>query len=256
MTTTTREAGAPTLSTVSNAVEVMEALAGGPVTLRELAALTGLPRQTAYRIVRTLISHDWVRKESDSDRYRMTYRIWSLATQAFGQIDVRQDLREQVRRLARVGGETVHLAVYEDGEAVYIDKAEGSEPICTRTNLGSRAAAHAVSTGKVLLAFQDHAEQERVLGEELRAYTEDTVTDPARLRRQLAQITTRGYGTNSGEWRPGVGGIAVPILGPDATVLAALGFTGPADRVRARQDRLRQALEETARSYQKSLGAS
>lgn len=220
------------VSTLANGVAVVEALAGGHDTVRDIAAATCLNRQTTYRLLRTLVSLGWAVRDADADRYVVGPRLRGLLASATAtEQDVRDALSPALRELASVTGETMHLAIYDRGEVVYIDKADGLHPIRSYTQLGGRAPAYCVATGKVLLAFQPPAERQRVLFGELPSYTPRTFTEPRLLEPELAEIAETGVGYNRGEWRDGVGGVAVPVIGPDGTVLAALGISGPVDRV-------------------------
>jgi IclR family KDG regulon transcriptional repressor len=230
------------LSTLANGLRVVEILIGRWATMREIAAQCGLPRQTAYRIVSTLIAEGWV--DRDGDRYRAGPRLWSLAAQSFSFDDLRANHSSTVRGLAETFGETVHLAVYDRGSAVYIDKADGSNPVHSYTMLGGRAPAYCVATGKVLLSHAEPAAREAVLSGPLEQHTPLTLTDRAELRHELDRIRVEGHAVNRGEWRAEVGGLAIPIYSPFNEVVAAIGFSGPNERILPRVDELLLALRE------------
>ena len=235
------------LGTLANGVRVLEALAGQRLTLRQLAAAVGLPRQTTYRLVHTLCSVGWAERDPKSDTYGLTSELWALGIRSFTKTDLRDALSPIVRDLADRYGDTVHLSVYELGSAVYIDKSDGWQPIRSYTALGGRAPAYCVATGKVLLAYQPPSERTRVLQGELVRFTPLTRTDPQELSRELDQILEQGFACNEGEWREGVGGVAIPVRSLLGDVTAALGFSGPVDRILQRRVELVQALQEALR---------
>jgi DNA-binding IclR family transcriptional regulator len=234
------------LSTLANGLRVLEHLVERPMSMRELATAAALPRQTTYRIVATLIAEGWV--DRDGETYRASPRMWSLAAQSFSLTDLRDALSGTVRRLADEHGESVHLAVYDRGSVVYIDKADGSHPVGSYTVLGGRAPAYCVATGKLLLAYADATTLEQVIAQGLPQHSPLTLTQPDALRLELERVRVDGYAVNRGEWRLGVGGIAVPVLSPFNEVVAALGFSGPSDRILARLDELVLALREATGS--------
>lgn len=229
------------LTTLNRGLALLEALADGPRTARELAQKIDLPRQTAYRLAATLVSCGWVSLEPRTNTYALTRRAWSVATQADRSSDLVDAWHETVRSLAELG-DTVHLAVYEAGEVLYVDKAEGSHPVRAYTQLGGRAPAHCVATGKVLLAFASPTERERVLGGPLLRPTERSIADPRHLESHLAQISEDGFAVNIGEWRPDVGGIAVPVRSCNGSVVAAIGYSAPIERITSRREELLAAL--------------
>ncbi|TCP47836.1 IclR family transcriptional regulator [Tamaricihabitans halophyticus] len=232
----------PVLSTFSNGLRVIEELSGQRRGVRELAGAVGLNRQTTYRLLRTLVEAGWAERDPTTDTYALTSRLWALAAQSFEITDLRDMLSPAVNKLAETYGETVHLTIYEAGSVVYIDKADGSEPIRAYTVLGGRAPAYCVATGKVLLAYQPEAERERVLETPIAAFSPNTITDPGKLRAELDDIRERGYAVNRGEWRAQVGGIAIPVCSPLQDVVAALGFSGPVQRIMDNFDKLLGAL--------------
>ncbi|MFT4084847.1 MAG: IclR family transcriptional regulator [Nocardioides sp.] len=228
------------LGTLTNGLLVLERLLTRPMSVRELSEETGLARQTAYRIVATMMAARWVQREGE--HYRTSPRIWSLAAQSFSFVGLRDAHAETLRQLAQTYGESVHLAVYDSGSVVYIDKADGSHPVGSYTTLGGRAPAYCVATGKLLLAFAEANVVDEVIAAGLERHSPLTVTEPAALRFELAQVHRDGYAVNRGEWRLGVAGVAVPVRSPFNEVVAAIGFSGPSNRVLSRLDELVAAL--------------
>lgn len=233
------------LSTLANGLRVLEHLVDGDRTLRDIAAACGLPRQTAYRIVATLVAEGWA--DRDGSVYRASPRLWSLAAASFSFDDLRHRCSGTVRRLADEYGESVHLAVLDHGEVVYVDKADGSNPVGSYTTLGGRAPAYCVATGKLLLAHSQPAVVEAVIAGGLHRHTATTL-DEGGLRLDLEDIRLRGHSVNRGEWRDGVAGLAVPLRSPFGDVMAALGFSGPTERIFEQYDVLVMALREAAGS--------
>ncbi len=231
------------LTTLQRGLHVIEALADGPLTVRQISERIGLPRQNVYRIAVTLVEAGWVTTHPQSGAYSLTRRAWSIAHRSLDAGDLREMWAPTVRRLAATG-DTVHLAVYEAGEVVYIDKAEGKNPVRAYSQLGGRAPAHCVATGKVLLASLQPVDLDDLLDGPLISATPATIVDRAMLRKHLEGVRQRGFATNLGEWRRDVGGVAVPILSPTGTVVAALGFSAPLYRLKRNIHRHLTLLQE------------
>jgi DNA-binding IclR family transcriptional regulator len=140
--------------------------------------------------------------------------------------------REELKQLAAATGETAHYARYEAGFSVYIDKIDGSHPIRSYTRVGGRSPAYATATGKVLLAWQDPHEIDRVAAEAT-AFTRTTRVGIA-VTAEEKRVRAAGYAVNRGEWRAGVWGVAAPVFDADGAIAAALGISGPEHRVRPR----------------------
>ncbi|MFC5834812.1 IclR family transcriptional regulator [Nonomuraea insulae] len=233
-----RESDSAFLSTLANGLKVFEVLTEQRATLRALTEAVGLPRQTVYRIVHTLEVLGWVERRASDDTYAPTVRMWAIGARSHGATELRVQWANLVSRLAEKIGETVHLAVYDQGCSVYIDKRDGWHPIGSYTKLGGRSPAHCVATGKALLAHQPPWVPEQLLNAGLRHYTDTTITEPAALQAELEGVRRQGFAMNNGEYRAEVGGVAVPIRSPLGDVVAALGFSGPVDRIQDRKDEL------------------
>lgn len=234
--------------TLGSGIEVLLVLADGPIGLREMSNRLGLSRSKAYRLVHTLSHHGLVTRDT-GERYRLTTRLWEIGVRVIDEAGVKEAARAVVRRLSDAYGETVHLSIYENGEVLYIDKANGWHPISAYTRLGGRAPAYAVATGKALLAHQRAEEVAAVAGRGLIRFTSLTITDADALTAELQRIRLAGYAVNRGEWRDGVGGIGVVLRNQAGKVFAALGFSGPAERILERREELADALVDAASEF-------
>ncbi|WP_146135395.1 IclR family transcriptional regulator [Antricoccus suffuscus] len=232
------------MNTLSNGLGAVEVLADGRLTLRQLADALGLPRQTAYRIVHTMDLLGWLERRQSDDTYGLTTRLWGIGVRSHEATDLREIWAETVNRLGDQTGETVHLAVYDQGFSVYIGKHDGWHPIRSYTKLGGRSPAYCVATGKVLLAARPAEEITRLIHGDLTKFTATTMTEPSELRDELAKIRNEGHAVNSGEYRAEVGGIAVPIRSPLGDVIAAIGFSGPLERIQNKFAELLEALKK------------
>ncbi len=237
----------PYAQTLGRGIEMLILLADGPRSSRDLGEQLGLNRSTSYRLVQTLVHHGLVQRSSDGATYALTPRLWELGVRAIGPSEIRVAAGRAVRELCEKYGETVHLAIYDQGEVVYIDKADAWQPIGSYTRLGGRAPSYCVATGKALLAHQPEREIERCLEIGLERFTSHTLTDPDELRLALARIRRDGHAINHGEWRQDVAGLAVPLFDAVGTPVAALGFSGPAARLLERSVELLEALRHAVR---------
>jgi DNA-binding IclR family transcriptional regulator len=144
--------------------------------------------------------------------------------------------------------------VREGTEVLFIDRfAHCSTPLPAR--MGSRGPLHATALGKVLLAAAPDDVVERVLSGPLRAYTPYTVTDPHRLREQLATVRERGVAYADQERRLGIVGVAVPIRGPVGQVIAGIDIPGPRAVVLASQRKRELLLRQAAAEIERAIRA-
>jgi len=220
-------------TTVVKGLKVLEALAmsQGPRTLTDLASQCGMSKSNAHRLLRTLEACGYVSRATDGRRYEASLRLWQLGIRISARFDLRAIASPYLRELAAATQETAHLSVFDGIEAVFIDKADGIHAVRTYVNVGDRAPAYCSTSGKSMLAYQPEETVRRV-GAGLKRFTENTVTSLTRLRADLELIRQQGYSVTSGEWRPGVLGIATAIKSPAGQVVGAIGVAGPEDRMR------------------------
>lgn len=216
-------------TTVVKGLRVLEELVQSPESLgvAELANKCGWSRSNVHRLLQTLCALGYA--ESKDGRYRATLKVWSLGSQVISRVDVKALAMPVLQRLAAESGETVHLSIYENGQVVYVEKIESQHPVRAYTEIGGRAPAYCVATGKSLLAFQDPDEIDTVAGK-LVAFTANTIVSPDALRATLSEVRAGDYAVNRGEWRAQVSGVGAPIRNASNQVIAAIGVSGPTER--------------------------
>lgn len=222
-------------ATFLKGLSVIEALAVSeePCGVTELSKQLGLTKSNVHRLLQTLAARGYVRNCAGSGRYELTLKIWELGVAVVGRLDVKQIAGEYMEHLAQFSGETVHLSILERGEVVYVDKVDSPQPVRAYSRVGGRAPAYCVATGKAMLAYASN----NVLDEvslKLKPYTSQTIVSPTELKAELARIREAGYAINKGEWREGVCGVAAPIRDARANVIAAIGISGPVERLKPR----------------------
>jgi DNA-binding IclR family transcriptional regulator len=217
---------------LERALDILEFLVAQPSPrgLTELADRVGGPKATMHRLLATLQERGYVTQDQPTGRYAAGLRCFELGSQWAANLDLRKIAAPHLAELNETTLETVHLAVYDEGEVVYVEKLESRHPVVAVSRLGRRCPATCVATGRALLAFQDQAEIDQVISGPLPAYTELSVTDPADLRALLARVRQDGYAVNHGSYRPGVGGVAAPVRDYRGQVIASVGLCLPESR--------------------------
>ncbi|MPY81324.1 MAG: IclR family transcriptional regulator, partial [Actinophytocola sp.] len=177
------------------------------------------------------------------------FEIGQLATQQRGLVDAARphlaDLREATRN-------TVHLAVLEGSEVVYLDILRGPDAPTLPSRVGGRFPAHATGVGKAILAFSDHEAVARVIDAGLHRVGRRTITSPAVLRRQLAKIRTEGVAFDREESGIGVVCVASPLIDAKGRAVAAISLSGWSNRVRTNQ--VAPAVRAVALTLSRGLG--
>lgn len=211
--------------TLIKGLKVLEVVTGSTErirTIEELADKVGLTRSNTHRTLQTLIHTGFVARD-DQDNYIGGIRLFELAANQLAQLDLRRIASGAMHVLAESTGETIHLSVLDGFDVVYVDKIDSPQPIRAYSMIGGRAPAYAVATGKAILAYQTDSFLESHAAQ-LKKHTDATIADLDTLRRALTRTAKQGYAVNRGEWRDGVGGIAVPIFNGLGQIMGLLAY--------------------------------
>ena len=210
----------------------------------DVAAAFDSQRSNAHRTLQTLVGCGWALQDPASSAYRPSLRLFELGALVEAAADLKTLLRPALATLAQASGETIHLAVLEATEIVYLDKFDSPLPVAAYSRIGGRAPAHCVASGKALLAAADLDTEALALRlGRLAAHTPNSITDPARLAADLALCRQRGYAFNREEWRLGVCGLGAAVHNARGEPVAAIGISVPAMRFgKAQAQTLAQAL--------------
>ncbi|WP_116204165.1 IclR family transcriptional regulator [Amycolatopsis circi] len=212
---------------LDRALTLLSGLARGGKTLDELAEEIGVHKTTVLRLLRTLESHHFVRREGVR-HYRLGSALFDLANQALEDRDVRRSSHEALAALNLRTGHTVHLASYEDGEVVYIDKFEGHHAVRMYSRVGKRAPLHCTAVGKVLVAAMPRAKREEIARAiDYVVLTANTITTPEAYLAELDQVAERGYAVDNAEHEDFIHCISAPVRGAGGEVLAAASMSVP-----------------------------
>jgi len=199
----------------------------------ELARELQLTKSNVHRLLQGLVHQGFARNVADSGRYELTMKLWELGSHVFGRLDVRHVADPFMKALAAETSETVHLSTLEGIEVLYLAKIDSPQPVRAYTVVGGRAPAQCVATGKAQLAWSD-PETIELTRSAMSAYTSKSITQPEQLDSELERVRRQGFAINIGEWREQVCGVAAPIRDGSGKIIAALGVSGPADRLKPR----------------------
>ena len=217
--------------------------------LSELADRAGLPVPTAHRLVAELV--EWgALSRNPSGEYVVGRRLWDVGLLAPAHTGLRQLASPYLHDLYGATLATVHLAVREGTQVLYLDRLSGHASVPVVSTIGSRLPMHATGVGKVLLAHAPPAVQEEVLAH-LTRVTPYTINQPGTLRRQLHKVLRDDFATTVEEMSLGACSVAVPIRA-GREVVASVGIVVPS--LRRDRAKLVTAMQVTARSIGRNLG--
>jgi len=223
---------------IDKSVAILAALGEGrALGLAELAAATGLPRPTAYRLAVALETHGLLGRDA-AGRFRLGARLaaWAQAAPQAGALA--EAAAGVLERLCADTRESVQLYVRDGDRRVCIAAVERSSGLRDGVPVGARLAMDAGSGAKVLAAWEEPP---------------GAGGFPAR---ELAAVRRRGWADSLAEREPGVASVSAPVHGPDGAVIAALCCSGPLDRIRARRTELARRVREAAAEVSAAIGGA
>lgn len=217
------------LSSVRNALRLLSCFSANEPNLgvTELARRLGLGKSTVHRLLTTLAKEGFVEHNPATGRYRLGIKLFDLGAIVSAHLDLHEAVAMFIDELRNHTGETVHVAVLDGREVVYVERRESPHTLRLFSQIGHRNWAHSTSTGKVLLAHLPPHELHDLLPENLEAKTPYTITDRDRLKQELERARLRGYAENVNESEVGVASVGAPIRDATGKVIAAISVAGP-----------------------------
>lgn len=196
----------------------------------ELQRRTGLPKSTLHRVSQDLVSARLLSR-IDGD-YHLGSHLFELGMRASVERTLLEVASPFLEDLYQRTHETVHLALLEGSEVVYVAKVGGHRQVRSPSRLGGRFPVHATAIGKAMLAWAGERDRIAVLSGPLERLTPRTVTAPGRLRQQLDQVRETGIAYEYEEGAIGLVCLAAPVLDAADRPVAAISVAGAVTRFR------------------------
>jgi len=244
---------------VIRALDILELfLDGETLTAPEITGRLGLPRTTVHELVHTLADRNYLSTAPDRPgHYRLGMRVFQLGGVFAGQLDLAREGQAVASDVAARCDETVHVAVLEGTEVVYVSKVDSTQPVRMVSAVGRRLPAHCTAVGKMLLAMLPaEALAARYPGRTpLAAMTPNSITSVAALKKHLATVRDAGVAYERCESNDAVACVAAPVRDHEGEVVAAMSISVPVlrwDEERAEQ--LTRVVRDGAAALSTRLG--
>jgi DNA-binding IclR family transcriptional regulator len=212
---------------LSRALTILGLLGTGARSLDQLATVLDVHKTTVLRLLRTMEAERFVRHDADH-RYLLGSRLFELANDSLEQRDVRSVARPHLVELNSTTGQTIHLAAYEAGEAVYIDKFDATQSLRMYSRVGRPAPLHCTAVGKILVSARPRAERERIARAiTYTRFTDRTIDSPERYLDELDLVLGQGYAEDHEEHESFVNCVGVAVRNGTGDVVAAVSMSVP-----------------------------
>ena len=221
------------LSSVATAIALLKAFSEEEVEIgvSSLAKRLGVAKSTVHRLAVTLVSEGMLEQNPENEKYRLGIALFGLGALVRRRMNVSSEARPHLMALRESTNETVHLAILDRAEIMYVYNLESTQAIRMRSDIGVRKPAFCTAEGIAMLAFQSEALVAEVLGRGLNPRTPKTKTTASEVRAALERVRRDGFAVEDEESEAGMRSVAAPIRNAAGDVVAAVGLAGPVQRL-------------------------
>jgi len=228
------------------------------LSVAEISNLLGLPRSTTYKYLAVMRECRFLDYDQSLEKYKLGMKLFELGTAVQNRIAIDRIAHPYMEELSNQLGETVGLTVLDRNNALYVEKVEpeSSSTMVILLRKGIRFPLHAGAASKILLAHQQDARIETFLKtQKLVKYTEKTIIDPDKLRKEVKAIRKAGYAFSEEEIDLGVRALAAPIFDHEGKIAAGLVVFGPTQRIDdQKKEKILKAIFECSKKISKRIG--
>src|SRR5712691_10928054 len=221
------------LSSVATAIRLLKAFSEDEVEIgiSALARRLSLAKSTVHRLAVTLVSEGLLEQDRENGKYQLGIALFRLGALVRRRMNVSNQARPYLYDLREKINESVHLAILDETEIMYVYNLEGTHAIRMRSDIGVRKPAYCTAEGQAILAFAPDVMVARVIAAGLAPRTPKTITSPEKFSKELAATRQRGCAIEDEESEIGMVCIAAPIRDDSGDVVAAVGIAGPVTRL-------------------------
>ncbi|MBO8141733.1 MAG: IclR family transcriptional regulator [Firmicutes bacterium] len=241
---------------VERAIHLLEVLADRDAGVSDLARETGLHKATVHRLIRTLASAGLVQTVPDGTKYRLGLRLAEFGGKALARLDLREVALPFLRELRDRTRLTVHMAVLDRTDVVYIEKLDSPANLRMASHVGTRNPVYCTALGKALLAAMPGERAREVIGRvKLVPRTPTTLSDPQALWQDLIVTRRRGFAVDNAENEEGIRCVGAAVFGHGGQAVAAISASGPLFSVHEEEiPDLGRTVKETAERISQAMG--
>ena len=245
------------VKSAGRALDILELLVQCPagLNLTDVGEHLSIPLSSLHNLMNTLLVRGYLKRDEQASVYKLSSKLIQLAAVYHSQHDLVSIADPIMDGVSRATMEATSLAILQDNAVVFVHKRAAQSFLQVVNPVGTRVMAHATGLGKVMLAYLDDDELERLYPhEELVTRTAKTISGRSELKKVLEQVRNAGFAVDNEESSEGVWAIAAPIRDRNGRALAALSVAAPLSRVREEhKSKWRQVVQEAAEEISQAL---
>ena len=201
------------------------------LNMTQIAERISIHKSTVHRLLKTLEKKRFVERDQTTGVYRLGIQLLQMAYLTLEQNDLRRLAAPFMRRLWEQHRETVHLAVLDQADVVFLDAIESPQRVKLAAAIGQRLPAFATASGRAILAFMPDEVVQDVLKQGMPQYTRQTRSSPEAFADGLRLVQERGFALDEQEFEEGIDAVAAPIFDQSGQPVAAVSVAGPSYRL-------------------------
>lgn len=240
----------------SRSISILQLVAdqAQPANATQLLAQCDLTRPTLYRILSALEAEGLIVQGVDKT-YQLGSRIVSLAHRALAQTSIIDLAKSELEKLRDTLGETVHLAIRNQQELVYVDKIESNEVVRMASTIGTRVPFHSSAVGKAYLAAMQKSDADVLIEQlEMPIITEHSPTDRTAFKQYIDQVRIQGYSFESEENERGIVCFGAAIRNAKGVPIASVSVSVPMFRLDSQHSNYYLAVQQACANISKQMG--
>ena len=215
---------------IDRSLEIIEVLAEtGQMDIEELCRATKIPRSTIFKILKILENNGYVFSEvsgKKADNWYLTLKMLKISRLILSRLDLKNEIRHVLVKLSKDVNEIVQLGVLNNKKIMYIDIIKKPDSIISFVGIGKELDINISAAGMVVASALEENELENLLNsKKFPKNTEYTLTDPKEIKKELVDITKKGFAYDDQQYAIGVRCLAAPVYNFEGKIIAAINIT-------------------------------
>ena len=216
------------IQSVIRALKILQCFRGNneEMGISEISDCINLSKSTTYGLVNTLKATGFLEQNMNNKKYRLGIELFELGNLVQSRMDLRDEARPFCKKLSEKYNTTVHLAVFHEGDVIYVDKLINNDLQIVSSQVGMRTPMYCTGVGKGILAYLGDGYLEKyIFSRPLKKLTNNTITTREELVEELKNVREKGYAVDDEEIEMGLRCIAAPIFNNKDYPIAAISIS-------------------------------
>lgn len=247
-------------NTVERTLSILETVSHSDNGLSnsEISRRLKIPKSSASYILRILEARGYLLRENSSGKYRLGLKLMSLTREMLSHIDVREIAKPLMEQFVKRTNLSAHLAVLDNGRAVYVEKVEAMGFVKMDIWVGHRLPVHSTAIGKILVSEMLDEEIAEILGMRgMDKCTPKTIMKQDKYLKEIEKVRMFGFAIDNEENSEGVRCVAAPVYDAQGKIAAALGTSGTTNQVNEENlPKIVKLIQESAIKVSEQMGYS